>query len=127
MDDNSRKYILKYIEDLHSLVTHGLQPFSHQMGESQMRDHTDVLHAIQGFHATLQQHETMLNQRMQALGGGASAPVQDAASAVAGVVAGLYNQVRTEERPSKASYARHARRYVSWTTSSASSIEPSMR
>jgi hypothetical protein len=96
MDDNSRKYILKYIEDLHSLVTHGLQPFSHQMGESQMRDHTDVLHAIQGFHATLQQHETMLKQRMQALGGGASAPVQDAASAVAGVVAGLYNQVRTE-------------------------------
>jgi hypothetical protein len=38
----------------------------------------------------------MLTQRMQALGGGASAPVQDAASAVAGVVAGVYNQVRSE-------------------------------
>ena len=96
MDKSSREYILKYVEDLHSLVTHGLQPFSHQMGESQMRDHPEVLLAIQGFHGTLQQHATMLTQRMQALGGGASAPVQDAASAVAGVVAGVYNQVRSE-------------------------------
>jgi hypothetical protein len=42
-------------------------------------------------------------------------------------VAIRYSQTRTDERPSKPSYDRHARRYVSWTWSSASSTEPSMR
>jgi len=96
MDDNSRKYIAKYVEDLHSLVAHGLQPFSHQLGESSQRDHPAAHQAIQGFHATLQQHESLLNQRMQALGTSPTTAVQDAAATVAGVVAGFYNQVRSE-------------------------------
>jgi hypothetical protein len=43
------------------------------------------------------------------------------------LVAMRYNQVRSDERPSKLPYERHARRYVSCTRSSASSAEPSMR
>ena len=96
MDENTRKYIAKYVEDLHSLVSHGLQPFSHQLGESALRDHPVAQQAIQGFHTTLQQHESLLKQRLDALGTSPTTAVQDAASAVAGVVAGLYNQVRTE-------------------------------
>ena len=42
-------------------------------------------------------------------------------------VAIRYSQVRSEERPSKPSYPRHARIKVSWTRSSASCSEPSMR
>ena len=96
MDDNTRKYIAKYVEDLHSLVAHGLQLFSHQLGESSQREHPAAHQAIQGFHATLQQHESLLNQRMQALGTSPTTAVQDAAAAAAGVVAGFYNQIRSE-------------------------------
>src|SRR5690242_7502464 len=96
MDERSRKYIAKYVEDLHSLVAHGLQPFSQQLAESQLRDHPHAQQAIQDFHTTLQQHERLLKLRLEALGSSPTTGVQDAASAVAGVVAGLYNQVRSE-------------------------------
>ena len=43
------------------------------------------------------------------------------------LVAIRYSQVRIDERPSNPSNERHARRYVSWTRSSASSAEPSIR
>lgn len=79
-----------------SLVSHGIQPFSHQTGESALRDHPQAQQAIQGFLTTLQQHEQLLSQRMNALGTSPTTAVQDAASAVAGIVAGLYNQIRTE-------------------------------
>jgi hypothetical protein len=96
MDEPSRKYIAKYVEDLHSLVEHGLQPLSHQLAEPQMRDHPQAEQACRDFHATLQQHERLLTKRLEALGSSPTTAVQDAASAVAGVVAGLYNRVRTE-------------------------------
>lgn len=43
------------------------------------------------------------------------------------LVAIRYSQERTLERPSKPSALRHARSIVSWTASSASKPEPSMR
>ena len=43
------------------------------------------------------------------------------------LVAIRYSQVRTDDRPSNPSYDRHARRNVSWTRSSASSTEPTIR
>ncbi|MDQ6669234.1 MAG: hypothetical protein M3069_00445 [Chloroflexota bacterium] len=96
MDENSRKYIAKYVEDLHSLVTHGIQPFSQQLGESQLGDHPEAKRALEQFRATLQSHESLLDQRMHALGTSPTTLVQDTAATVAGAAAGLYNQVRTE-------------------------------
>jgi ferritin-like metal-binding protein YciE len=96
MDEHSRKYIAKYVEDMHSLVSHGLHPFAHQLSESALREHPEARRAIEQFHTTLQQHEVLLERRMQALGTSPTTVVQDTAAAVAGVVAGLYNQVRTE-------------------------------
>ncbi|MDQ3810463.1 MAG: hypothetical protein M3336_09250 [Chloroflexota bacterium] len=96
MDENARKYIAKYVEDLHSLVRHGLQPFARQVDESAKRNHPSAHQAIASFHTTLQQHERMLDQRMHGLGTSPTTAVQDAAATLAGVVAGLYNQVRTE-------------------------------
>jgi hypothetical protein len=96
MDDNSRKYIAKYVEDLHSLISHGLQPFSHQVGEAESRGHDEIRQLIERFHWTLQSHERMLNRHLDRLGSSPTTGVQDAAAGVAGAVAGLYNQVRTE-------------------------------
>jgi len=96
MDDKTRKYIAKYVEDLHSLVSHGLQPFSLQLGESALKDHPEARTAIEQFRTTLQQHESLLDQRMKALGTSPTTVVQDAAAALTGVAAGLYNHVRTE-------------------------------
>jgi hypothetical protein len=43
------------------------------------------------------------------------------------LVAMRYSQDRSEERPSKRSTPRHARTMTSWTASSASEAEPSIR
>jgi hypothetical protein len=96
MPDHTRKYVAKYVEDLHSLVTHGLRPVSHQVDEARDRDHTDTAQFITELQRTLQEHERALSERMRALGTSPTTGVQDAAAAIAGVVAGIYNQVRTE-------------------------------
>lgn len=96
MQENARKYIAKYVEDLHSLVGHGLQAVSHQVHEAADRDHPDAARLIVDIQQTLREHERRLEQRMQVLGTSPTTGVQDAAAAVAGGVAGVYNQVRTE-------------------------------
>ena len=45
---------------------------------------------------TLHKHERVLAEHLRGLGTSPTTGVQDAAAAVAGVVAGIYNQVRTE-------------------------------
>jgi hypothetical protein len=96
MQDQTRKYIAKYVEDLHSLVTHGLQPISHQVNEARGSEHADAAQFIADLQRTLQEHDRALSERMHELGTSPTTGVQDAAAAVAGVVAGIYNQVRSE-------------------------------
>jgi DNA-binding ferritin-like protein len=96
MDDQARKLIAKYIEDMHSLVSHGLQPIRRQLGESQMNDHPEARAAVQEFETVLQRHVDTLGQRLESVGTSPTTAVQDAAAAVAGIVAGFYNQVRSE-------------------------------
>jgi hypothetical protein len=96
MQDQTRKYVAKYVEDLHSLVTHGLQPISQQLDEARSQGHTDAAQLITELQRTLQEHERVLAERMHALGTSPTTGVQGAAAAVAGVVAGIYNHVRTE-------------------------------
>jgi hypothetical protein len=81
---------------MHSLVSHGIVPISHQISETEKSGHPEAHAAIKSFHATLERHESVLKTRLEGLGGNASAPIQDVASAVAGFVAGVYNQVRSE-------------------------------
>ena len=96
MQDQNRKYIAKYVEDLHSLVTHGLQPISRQLNEARGPEHADAAQLIAELQRTLQEHDRALSERMHGLGTSPTTGVQDAAAAVAGVVAGIYNQVRSE-------------------------------
>lgn len=96
MTDKTREYIAKYVEDLHSLVQHGLQPLGHQLSEATGGQHPAAATLIQDLKNTLEQHELSLRQRLQALGSSPTTGVQDAAATVAGGVAGVYNRVRTE-------------------------------
>jgi hypothetical protein len=116
MDERSRKYIAKYVEDLHSLVSHGIEPFSHQLSESALQDHSEARRAIEEFRASLQRHESALKQRMQALGTSPTTVVQDTAATVAGIAAGLYNKVRTEavSKSVRDDYAFLAMCNISW-------------
>jgi hypothetical protein len=96
MSHDTHEHIAKYVEDLHSLVQHGLQPLGQQLSESTGGQHASAAHLIQELKNTLEQQELALRQRMQALGTSPTTGVQDAAATVAGGVAGLYNRVRTE-------------------------------
>ena len=99
MPNDTRAYVAKYVEDLHALVTHGLRPISRQVDEAHARDHTEAAALIADLQRTLTQHERLLSDHLRSLGSSPSTPttgVQDAAAAIAGMVAGLYNQMRSE-------------------------------
>jgi hypothetical protein len=84
MEEQARKTIAKYLEDMHSLLTHGLQPFDRQLDEKQMKEHPEALGAVQGFKSTLESQVKAVDARMKALGTSPTTAVQDAASAVTG-------------------------------------------
>jgi ferritin-like metal-binding protein YciE len=97
MAKDANAVIKKYLADMHALERHGLQAVSRQAEQLQDAKHADALRAVQGFQATLESHVAALDQRLKALGGSADRPVQDTVAAMAGVVAGIYNAVRSEE------------------------------
>ena len=97
MDDKARDQIAKYVHDVHSLITHGHQAIKRQREQLKDSGHADAVRAVAGFESTMDKHLEMLSSRLKAMGESTSSPVQDAASAVAGVVAGAYNAVRSEE------------------------------
>jgi hypothetical protein len=84
MEEQARKTIAKYLEEMHSLLTHGLQPFDRQLDEKQMKEHPEALRAVQGFKCTLESLVMAIDARMKALGTSPTTAVQDAASAVTG-------------------------------------------
>lgn len=96
MNEDSRKIIAKYVEDIHSLLGHGIEAISHQVSEAQMADHPEALAVVKDFKASLERQLAASDQRMKALGTSPTTGIQDAAAGVAGVVAGIYNKVRTE-------------------------------
>ena len=96
MDEHSRKYVAKYVEDMHSLLTHGLQPLASQTKESQMQDHPTALTFVQDAQRRLERQVSRLEARLRGLGTSPTTGIQDAASAVVGMVAGIYNHMRTE-------------------------------
>lgn len=89
--------IKKYLADMHALESHGLQAVSRQVEQLRDAQHPEAFQAVQRFRTTLDGHVRALDQRLKALGGSADRPVQDTVAAMAGVVAGIYNAVRSEE------------------------------
>jgi ferritin-like metal-binding protein YciE len=96
-NERVRETITKYLGDMHALESHGLQAISRQVDQLEDEGHPEAQQATQEFKHTLASHLAALEGRLKALGGSPTGPVKEAASALAGMVAGLYNAVRTEE------------------------------
>ena len=97
MADKAQETITKYLGDMHALEAHGLQPIGRQCDNLKDDDHPEALQFAREAKQVLEQHIAALESRLKALGGSPTSPVKDAASTVAGVFAGVYNAVRSEE------------------------------
>jgi ferritin-like metal-binding protein YciE len=97
MDEKAREQVAKYVHDMHSLISHGHEAIRRQKQQLKDSPHAEAKRAVDGFEETMDQHLAMLKKRLEAMGESTTSPIQDAASTVAGVVAGVYNSVRSEE------------------------------
>jgi hypothetical protein len=97
MDDKSREVIAKYLHDMHSLIGHGHEAIRRQRELLKSSGPPAAYASVEGFEATIDQHLGALKRRLEAMGESTTSPLQDAAATVAGVAAGLYNAVRSEE------------------------------
>jgi len=97
VDEKATTVLTKYLGDMHSLESHGLQAVKRQADQLKDSGHPDAQAAVEQFKQTLEAHVSALEGRLNALGGSATHPVKEAVAAAAGVVAGIYNAVRSEE------------------------------
>src|SRR4051812_24087845 len=97
MADKKNEILVKYLSDVHALVSHGVQAIHRQVDNLKNVSHEDAKTAVVAFEGILAKQKSELETRIKALGGSATAPVKDAASAIAGVAAGVINAVRPSE------------------------------
>lgn len=88
--------VTKYLGDQHALEAHIFQALDKQE-RLLAAGHPDAYEIIRALRDTLQAHLDALQGRLHELGGSPTHPVKAAVAAVAGVAAGLYDKVRTEE------------------------------
>jgi len=96
-EDDTKDLISKYLADMHSLESHGHSAISRQVSQLKDSQHPQAYALVAEFEQLTERHMSQIEERIKALGGNVSKPVQDAASALTGVVAGVYNSVRSEE------------------------------
>ena len=94
MGDKKQQTITKYLGDMKSVVSHVTTAMERQKDE--FRDKPDVSQAIARVALSLKRQDDALGARLEALGGSPTHPVKEAVSDALGVMAGLYNKVRTE-------------------------------
>lgn len=94
MGDKRQETITKYLGDMKSVVSHVMTAMERQRDD--FKDQPDVSQAIGRIALGLKGQDDVLAQRLTALGGSPTHPVKEAVSDALGIVAGLYNKVRTE-------------------------------
>ena len=94
MGDKKQETITKYLGDMKSVVSHVHAAMDLQKDE--FRDKPDVAQTIAHIALSLKRQDDALGARLKALGGSPTHPVKEVVSDALGVVAGLYNKVRTE-------------------------------
>jgi hypothetical protein len=94
MGDKKQETITKYLGDMKSVVSHVHAAMDLQKDE--FRDKPEVAQAIARIALSLKRQEDAIGARLEALGGSPTHPIKEVVSDAAGVVAGLYNKVRTE-------------------------------
>lgn len=94
MGDKRQETITKYLGDMKSLVSHVHTAMERQKDE--FKDKTEVSQAMGRIAYGLQRQDESIGKRLEALGGSPTHPVKEVVSDALGVMAGLYNKVRTE-------------------------------
>ena len=94
MGDRSQETITKYLGDMKAVVSHVQTAMERQKDE--FKDKPDVAQTIARIALSLKRQDDALGARLEALGGSPTHPVKEVVSDALGVVAGLYNKVRTE-------------------------------
>jgi hypothetical protein len=97
MAEKSQETISKYLGDMHALLDHGQQPLSRQVDQIRGLGHPEALSLVEDIDQALRRQRDEVDARLKALGGSPTGPVKEAVSAVAGVAAGVYNDLRTEQ------------------------------
>jgi ferritin-like metal-binding protein YciE len=98
MKDRDRVDILQqYVSDMLALERHIHEAVSRQKHDATVQKHPQASSLINRIEETLDEHIEHLEQHIELLGGEVTKPIKDAVSAVAGVAAGLYDKVRSEQ------------------------------
>ena len=94
MADKRQETITKYLGDMKSVVSHVQVAMERQKDE--FKDKPEVSQTIARIALSLKRQDDTLGARLEALGGSPTHPVKEVVSDAFGVMAGLYNKVRTE-------------------------------
>ena len=94
MGDKKQETITKYLGDMKSVVSHVHTAMERQKDE--FKDKPDVAQTMARIALSLKRQDDALGARLEALGGSPTHPVKEVVSDALGIVAGLYNKVRTE-------------------------------
>jgi hypothetical protein len=94
MGDKKQETITKYLGDMKSVVSHVMTAMERQRDD--FKDKPDVSQAVGRIALGLKGQEGALGQRLEGLGGSPTHPVKEVVSDALGIVAGLYDKVRTE-------------------------------
>ena len=94
MGDKKQETITKYLGDMKSVVSHVHTAMERQKDE--FKDKPEVSQTMARIALGLKRQDDALGQRLEALGGSPTHPVKEVVSDALGIVAGLYNKVRTE-------------------------------
>jgi uncharacterized protein DUF892 len=94
MGDKKQETLTKYLGDMKSVVSHVHTAMERQKDE--FKDKPEVSQAIARIALSLKRQDDALGARLSALGGSPTHPMKEAVADALGVMAGLYNKVRTE-------------------------------
>ena len=94
MGDKRQETITKYLGDMKSVVSHVQTAMERQRDD--FKDKPEVSQTIGRIALGLKGQDESLGKRLEALGGSPTHPVKEVVSDALGVMAGLYNKVRTE-------------------------------
>lgn len=94
MEEKRRETISKYLGDMKAAVHHAEEAMERQSDE--FKDQPEVSALITRIHRQLNAQKSAIDLRLEGLGGSPTGPVKEGVAAAAGVIAGLYNKVRTE-------------------------------
>ena len=94
MGDKKQQTITKYLGDMKSVLSHVHAAM--ELQKDAFGDKPGVAQPIARIAMSLKRQEDAIGVRLDALGGSPTHPVKEIVSDAVGVVAGLYNKVRTE-------------------------------